>query len=476
MEKMEQELTTVERIRELQNQLRIAIQNHQLLYVRRRSCPSDPDIKNHMNVIQGLIISMGRTQASLLSQFKQEITQQYDTRASSLRITNIMSKHLSWSDSPKNIPVYKNNINKKKVEPSEKKPWGRKSKREAIFRKPSKLQSLLKVNNEKINSKKENDKDALFFDRSKIKIVYSNNNKKFCDNSSLISAKKLQSVLKPKYDKTKESLLKDKRELENGQHDKYSIIEVASEPTSPCSSNDDTKSKESPSQSESHSDTEVVENVRVRRPKVDPVIDKKFKKLVRKKKERFESTIVLRSNGYVNNCHQQKDDTEMPDSIKDISQEGFLKFFGLISRSQSDVLKRKRCERKRRSVAGQNNFYNDYFQPTTPKRTYTPRKAASIPTSPNNQVTVETAIDIDDEDEKPSKNSISCVICNDEGTLETCASCSEAYHSACSTFNGGCPTCSAQAANIKSIVGANSASSASSSELIKRYLVPNGDV
>lgn len=35
---------------------------------------------------------------------------------------------------------------------------------------------------------------------------------------------------------------------------------------------------------------------------------------------------------------------------------------GLISLSERDVLKAKKGGRKRRTAAGQSNFYNDYFQ------------------------------------------------------------------------------------------------------------------
>ena len=62
------------------------------------------------------------------------------------------------------------------------------------------------------------------------------------------------------------------------------------------------------------------------------------------------------------------------------------------------------------------------------------------------------------------------------GVLEVCHSCSDTYHLKCIPNQGsGCPTCNAQASNIKNIVGANSVSSASSMELIKRYLAPTSD-
>lgn len=40
-------------------------------------------------------------------------------------------------------------------------------------------------------------------------------------------------------------------------------------------------------------------------------------------------------------------------------------FSGLVSKAKGDVLKRKRCERKRRSVAGQSSLYSDYYQPVS---------------------------------------------------------------------------------------------------------------
>lgn len=92
----------------------------------------------------------------------------------------------------------------------------------------------------------------------------------------------------------------------------------------------------------------------------------------------------------------------------------FIFFFlpGLVSKEKCEVLKRKRCERKRRSVAGQSSLYSDYFQPQ-PKRTYTPRKPP-VPVANINAVIVESPPVDDDEDEKPTKTN-SCIICHEEG-------------------------------------------------------------
>ncbi|KAL1122624.1 hypothetical protein AAG570_002951 [Ranatra chinensis] len=172
-------------------------------------------------------------------------------------------------------------------------------------------------------------------------------------------------------------------------------------------------------------------------------------------------------------------------SMGDTGQDIFLGYLGLVSKAQFDVLKRKRCERKRRSVAGQSSLYSDYFQPPTPKRTYGPRKAVATGTttvttpSTSQQVVVEVAAELEDEDEKPIKTEQNCSICHTNvGTLESCHSCSDSYHAKCLALqppSDGCPTCRAPPASIKNIVGANSASSASSTELIKRYLTASSD-
>jgi hypothetical protein len=41
----------------------------------------------------------------------------------------------------------------------------------------------------------------------------------------------------------------------------------------------------------------------------------------------------------------------------------------------------------------------------------------SVPTSPNNQVIVETATEVEDEDEKPVKTEQNCVVCHLSGEL-----------------------------------------------------------
>ncbi|KAF6199627.1 hypothetical protein GE061_005925 [Apolygus lucorum] len=71
------ELSTHERIRFVQSQIRIAIQNHHLLYTRSLAFSKDTDLENHMKILQDLILSLGRTQLELMYQFKLEVKEKH---------------------------------------------------------------------------------------------------------------------------------------------------------------------------------------------------------------------------------------------------------------------------------------------------------------------------------------------------------------------------------------------------------------
>ena len=128
-----------------------------------------------------------------MARFRQEIASKYDVKPSSIVVTTIMKKFLTFPESPKNIPVYKSTV--KSDENKRIGSW-----------KPKTMKSLLRVNNnDNINEKnkcvsitnqKVNATDVTV-DGSKIKIVYKG--KKESQNSVLVQQpKKLQSVLNSK--------------------------------------------------------------------------------------------------------------------------------------------------------------------------------------------------------------------------------------------------------------------------------------
>ncbi|CAH1389930.1 unnamed protein product [Nezara viridula] len=455
-----------EKIIAVQNQLRIAIQNHHMLVLRKKNFPLDNELNTHLNVIQFLIINMGRAQAELMTRFRQEIAAKYDVKPNSPVVSTVMKKFLLFPEAPKNIPVYKpvikTNNDEKKISS-----W-----------RPKAMKSLLRVNNNdnsennkfiSIGNQKVNASDVTV-DGSKIKIVYKG--KKESSNSLLVQQpKKLQSVLKSK-------------NVKANSNDKNESVEEGRNSPESCSSSSgsDLKSKISSRSNSPVEDNDVIESPTRR---MDTRYGRKYEaKMLGKTKIKI--LCDNQNNSVKKNVEVAKDSSgqewkhtlpvtraksinQEPVTIDELDKEIFLGFFGLVSKEKCEVLKRKRCERKRRSVAGQSSLYSDYFQPQ-PKRTYTPRKPP-VPVANSNAVIVESPPVDDDEDEKPTKTN-SCIICHEEGILEVCNSCSEMYHYKCipASNKGYCPNCMAQTTNIPSIVGANnSAGNASSLELIKRY-------
>lgn len=465
---VEVEKPTHEKIIAVQNQLRIAIQNHHMLVLRKKNFPLDNELNTHLNVIQFLIINMGRAQAELMSRFRQEIAAKYDVKPNSPVVSTVMKKCLLFPEAPKNIPVYKSVI---KTNSDDKKisSW-----------RPKAMKSLLRVNNNdntennkfiSIGNQKVNASDVTI-DGSKIKIVYKG--KKESPNSLLVQQpKKLQSVLKSKNVKV-------------SNNDKNETVEEGRISPESCSSSSGSDLKSKVSSSRSNSPVEENDVIESPTRRMDTRYGRKYEaKMLGKTKIKIlcdnQNNSVKKENVEVTKdssgqewkttlpTTRTKSINQEPVTIDELDKEIFLGFFGLVSKEKCEVLKRKRCERKRRSVAGQSSLYSDYFQPQ-PKRTYTPRKPP-VPVANSNAVIVESPPVDDDEDEKPTKTN-SCIICHEEGILEVCNSCSEMYHYKCipASNKGYCPNCMAQTTNIPSIVGANnSAGNASSLELIKRY-------
>lgn len=470
------ELTIQEKIIAVQKQFRIAIQNHQVLVGKLQMLQNrDEQIKVHLEVIQCLILSMGKTQASLLNQFRNEIAAKYDLKPNSTTVSNIIKKLLAFPEAPKHIPVYKRTSTTGDNENKKLSSW-----------KPKLMKSVLKVNNKDTNdvdktklafSNKLNGTSLTTIDGSKIKIVY---NKKKDGSSVLIQQpKKLQSVLKSKNIKVSPA---DKAEkAEEGRQSPESI-------SSTCSG--DLKGKDGlllneninveqidltespPSQNKMDTrygkkyEAKLMGNTKIKilcdqnQPsKRDPLCEVELK----------ESCTPHWTPGANSRVTRIRRLDQNPTFIDELDQETFLSIFRLVSIEKCEMLKRKRCERKRRSVAGQSSLYSDYFQPQ-PKRTYTPRKPV-VPVTNNNAIIVESPVADDDEDEKAIKAEV-CIVCHEEGDLEVCNSCSEMFHFGCipSPQKGNCPSCMAQSTNIPNIVGANNAvGNASNLELIKRY-------
>jgi len=517
---------THERIRIVQKQLRTAIQNHQVLVLRRRVCPGDHDVLCHLHVIQALIIAMGRSQSDLMAQLRTELLAQYDEKTAEVE----MAKLLSWPETPKNIPVYKKPVVPNGV-PDEKKsgPW--KAKKEIKFLKlSSKMQSLLKVKNENDNPPKSDDSDG----SSRLPKVKLLNNKP--DEFSKRDTRKLQSVLKsksinslsnnevskvdtnlpmlPESKGHKPSPIRDSKcktsltDSESQSDDTESAEIIPLKPVSP-NENGSRSTSTSPKPSQKKYEPKVLSRSRTRAQTASLRRDIKHNFDIK------EELMLISSKGECMNGNSGEDTLRNFSSIDEAGQDYYLGYFGLVNKSQFDLLKRKRCERKRRSVAGQSSLYSDYFQPPTPKRTYGPRKPAAS-TSPTNQVIVETATDIEDDDDKPIKSEAACSICYQQNAvslenmtqemssnqkcsdhcdgalrnvgpssfqtsvLDVCHSCSDTYHVKCLPVpSTGCPTCSAIPSNINNIVEASSvdisSTSTTSSELIKRYLTSTGE-
>uniref|UniRef100_A0A146LVK6 Uncharacterized protein n=1 Tax=Lygus hesperus TaxID=30085 RepID=A0A146LVK6_LYGHE len=177
------ELATHERIRLVQSQIRIAIQNHHLLYTRSQAFPKDADLENHMKILQDLILSLSRTQLELMYQFKLEVKEKHGMS----NFQNIMAMHLGWPDRHE-MSVTKAKENgvtldgDRRAHIMKKKPLLPQSARPRV-----KMQSLLKVNHNKsiLPSKKESER---------LKVAASKQSES--TNSVMREAKKLQSVLK----------------------------------------------------------------------------------------------------------------------------------------------------------------------------------------------------------------------------------------------------------------------------------------
>uniref|UniRef100_T1I8E9 Phorbol-ester/DAG-type domain-containing protein n=1 Tax=Rhodnius prolixus TaxID=13249 RepID=T1I8E9_RHOPR len=348
---------------------------------------------------------------------------------------------------------------------------------------PSKLVPMLRYNGANVGNNIEKEKKIGFI--------------KYNRKEAIIQIPKgiQQSLLKIKGGKTP-----NKKDLEGQQiiDDENSQTKSDLFATSPSSTtNGDNKViKTSPSRSSSHSDESEVNDlersIMSRKIKLVKKYDTRF--LRKKKYSALLPTGIKKSTLKTDVENKDKVDGDSSGSEanevkplrpEDLGQELFLSYFvsaidcfvtvclfsGLVSKAKGDVLKRKRCERKRRSVAGQSSLYSDYYQPS--KRSYAKKAPSSTPTSPTNQVIVETAaVELDDEDEKPKY----CTVCSETGVMESCQSCSGTYHEKCKpNISNGCPNCSLQATDINSIVGANFFGSPSSYEIIKRYSVTGID-
>ncbi|XP_073999869.1 uncharacterized protein isoform X2 [Rhodnius prolixus] len=492
---------TYDLLKSIHSEMKIAVQNHQLLVLRKKMCPTDPDVENHINVTQGLIISLGRSQAELLTQLRKEPCFT-ELKQRLLNSPTFLPKGVPYPYPSKLVPMLRynganvgNNIEKEK-----KIGFIKYNRKEAIIQIPKGIQqSLLKIKGGKTPNKKDLEGQQII-DGTKIKLVYNNNNnnsnnKKHDEQSILKNPQKKQmSVLKSKNDKGKEATTNNS----DDNNEKY--INEKSDCLSPPDENSQTKSdlsatspssttngdnkviKTSPSRSSSHSDESEVNDlersIMSRKIKLVKKYDTRF--LRKKKYSALLPTGIKKSTLKTDVENKDKVDGDSSGSEanevkplrpEDLGQELFLSYFGLVSKAKGDVLKRKRCERKRRSVAGQSSLYSDYYQPS--KRSYAKKAPSSTPTSPTNQVIVETAaVELDDEDEKPKY----CTVCSETGVMESCQSCSGTYHEKCKpNISNGCPNCSLQATDINSIVGANFFGSPSSYEIIKRYSVTGID-
>uniref|UniRef100_A0A1B6DE55 PHD-type domain-containing protein n=1 Tax=Clastoptera arizonana TaxID=38151 RepID=A0A1B6DE55_9HEMI len=409
----------------IQEELKSAIQNHQILILRQKSNPENADIKPQLEQVQKHIRNLGESQKVLVAKVRSELA------AKSLGINNV---HHSKA----------NEKSKRKINLNERSNFDHNS-RSLLKPKPN--------NNKEVYSLKTERKDTL--------------------NST-------HSLLKPSFDRER-SLLKKKcvpkeNHLPQKLKEQLPIQDSSSEEnktpySSPRNNGNDSPRRlvinESNPDEESNWDFEEESPIPVKRPKVTLQTAPRPSSPVQPCK-------ILDSDS---NGSQDSLDTEFPSKYSD-TKEDFLNSLGLVTNEkliQVQSMKSERRRRRRKSSAQQMYWYTGLCDLTVlQKRKNTKYLSESQPSPPH--VDKE---DVEDEfKENDSQDSIDsmnnkyriCFICRQKGDtpLVSCNSCPTKFHQNCSTncAPGLCPTCSHVGGNAE----IRTSNSVTSDEVVARYL------